>query len=218
LFSVSTFGDARKARRLAEEFGLGLELSELASADELDRPLYVSELARELRQPPVGRVRSIHGPFMDLVPATIDSAIGACEALGAPKLVLHSGWFPRSYPDELWLENSIAFWRKVLARLGPGGRIHIENVYEEDWRLLAALGPRVGHVHLHNNGGAVDEHRGLDECAPVDGGIDATATLDALAESCPDASWNIETCTGLEGSVDFLMDYYERRGLGRDFA
>ena len=151
MFSVSTFGDALNARRLAEEFGLGLELSELASADELDRPRYVSELARELGQPPVGRVRSVHGPFMDLVPATIDSAlravalsrfssaIGACEALGAPKLVLHSGWFPRSYPDELWLENSIAFWRKVLARLGPGGRIHIENVYEEDWRLLAAL-------------------------------------------------------------------------------
>jgi sugar phosphate isomerase/epimerase len=261
LFSVSTFGDMPKARRLASEFGLSLELSELASADELDKPGYVPALAAELGArggEGAARVRSIHGPFMDLVPATIDSAlravalsrfesaIGACEALGAPKLILHSGWFPRSYPDALWLENSLAFWRKLLARLGPGGRIHIENVYEEDWRLLsslidglgdervsicldvghvscfsprdvrewiAGLGLRIGHVHLHNNSGRGDEHRGLAE-----GRLDMKAVLDELRGSCPRASWNVEVSEGLESSVGFLVDYYGRRGLGADFA
>ena len=44
------------------------------------------------------------------------------------------------------------------------------------------------------------------------------ATLDALAEKCPGASWNVETSCGLEASVDFLVDYYARRGLSLDFA
>lgn len=263
MFSVSTFGDTPNARLLAERHGLGLELSELASADELDRRGYVAELAASFGPPPFSRLRSVHGPFMDLVPATVDralrevvfarfeSAIVACEALGAPRLVLHSGWIPRFYPDEFWLENSLAFWRRVLARLGPEGRLHIENVYEDDWRLLAALidglgdprasvcldvghvncfssrpvrdwiaglGPRVGHVHLHNNDGRGDQHRGLGDCPPAEGGLDMVETLDALAEKCPGASWNVETSGGLDGSVDFLVGYYARRGLSIDFA
>jgi sugar phosphate isomerase/epimerase len=269
MFSISTLDTSGEAFALAAGRGLELELSDFAGWANAGRRDLAAEAALRLaaaRGPGAAKFpagfRSVHGPFMDLMPATVDPelravafsrfrwAIEACASLGSPKLVLHAGWMPKTYGDEAWLKNSLAFWRSILAFIDdgpcPGLRIHLENVYEDDWRLLSelvdavaderlslcldlghvnansaygavewieALGFRIGHIHLHNNHGARDEHNGL-----ADGTLDMEAVLRALAEHCPEASWNIESKKDVVSSIDYLLDFYRREALGRDFG
>jgi sugar phosphate isomerase/epimerase len=116
---------------------------------------------------------TVHGPFMDLSPTSPDPAIVAVtekrfdqmfEALPAIRpvtVVAHAGYDPRKhvFMKDLWLEKSLAFFRKIAARAADGGtRLMLENVYEETPEdmlpLMDALDPKtvgvcldVGHMH-----------------------------------------------------------------------
>ena len=106
---------------------------------------------------PQGIALSVHGPYLDLHPASCDPAArrlamdrfrasyDTAHGLGAESVVFHTGWLPPPYGFGDWLENSITFWREFLGVLPPGGpHIQIENVFEPDWRPLAELMDALG--------------------------------------------------------------------------
>jgi hypothetical protein len=55
------------------------------------------------------------------------------------KIVCHPSFDERYYVscDDLWLENSVNFWRQLIPAAGDGGTvIALENVYEREPRIL----------------------------------------------------------------------------------
>ena len=149
---------------------------------------------------------TVHAPFMDLRPGALDPQIRrlSFERIGQAfalmphfrprSVVCHASFDERYYAsaEELWLENSVETWRRLLpAAEAADTVICLENVYEKEplhiRRLLEAvdsprlrfcfdtghfnafaatpmeqwideLGSWLGHVHIHDNGGARDEH------------------------------------------------------------
>lgn len=95
--------------------------------------------------------RSLHGPFMDLYPASQDpkiieivknrflEAYEISRVLNVKNLVYHSGYIPTLYASDEWLINSVKFWKEFLDNLDDRIEIHIENVYEIDYQLIKRL-------------------------------------------------------------------------------
>lgn len=116
---------------------------------------------------------TIHGPFMDLAPASPDPDIVAVTekrfdqlfkvlpAIRPRTVVAHAGYDPRRhfFMADLWLERSLAFFQNVARQVHDlDGRLMLENVYEEGpddmLRLLTQLDPKqvgvcldVGHMN-----------------------------------------------------------------------
>ncbi|PKN09365.1 MAG: AP endonuclease [Deltaproteobacteria bacterium HGW-Deltaproteobacteria-7] len=149
---------------------------------------------------------TFHAPFVDLRPGALDDQIRRTSLdrirqvfdlipyFQPLKIVCHPSFDDRYYVscDDLWLENSINFWRQLIPLAKDGGvMIALENVYEKEpdilRRLLATLasdqvcfcfdtghfnvfshadlntwmeqmGGYIGHLHLHDNFGKLDEH------------------------------------------------------------
>jgi sugar phosphate isomerase/epimerase len=249
MISISAFIGLPEIPAIAFEHDLGIEYSGL-----IDSVRYPESFLRRVRQGPhADRITSAHGPFFDLIPPSRDSevralamrkfrrAVEACQALGIPKLVLHSGWMPSLYPDRDWVDRSVRFWKELLASCDAGFRIYLENVFEpnpdllqeivesvdqphfricldighvnvfgqaglEDW--IAELGRTIGHVHVHNNYGRVDEHNGLTQ-----GGILVPAILEQLLRHAPDASWNMEIRTCIPESIAMIKSVHGAAGV-----
>ena len=95
-------------------------------------------------------------------------------------------------------------------RLGACLDVGHANVYSRipvaDW--IAALGPRIRHVHLHNNGGARDEHAPLGE-----GEMSIPAILEALGRWAPGADICIESRDALS-----CLDFLDGRATGSAYA
>jgi sugar phosphate isomerase/epimerase len=111
-----------------------------------------SRIARMLHQKKLSI--TMHGPFIDLSPGSLDPAVRALTrhrfeqllelvALFRPKsLVCHAGYDRKRYGfhRQQWIENSIEMWSwlAICAR-EKGARLMLENVYEdgpEDIRIL----------------------------------------------------------------------------------
>jgi sugar phosphate isomerase/epimerase len=103
--------------------------------------------------------RSLHGPFTDLCPGSMDNmvrelarnrydiAVNMATTLGAVDIVLHHGYVPgTSYPTG-WLSRSTTFWQKFLDELPETINIHIENLLEHDPGLISEV---VGAVKRKN--------------------------------------------------------------------
>ena len=134
-------------KELCCQYGTGVESIEFSISDNLDQlerkiELYQKRLG-QMGNPPL----TLHGPFLDLNPASFDSRIRkvtmerfdqcyqAGIRLGAEKIVYHSGMIPMVYFREGWAEQTGRFFREFLKdREGP--EIVMENVLDEDWRLL----------------------------------------------------------------------------------
>ncbi len=231
---------------LVATHGFGLEIQEFCTPQKLDaRDEHLGGTTAKIAGVPL---RSCHGPFYDLVPASRDPEISAvvrrrfdaayrlAVALGAGHLVLHSGFIPKTYPPKEFVDRSVAFWTPFLAEMPGAVRIHLENVYEDDWRLLAdlldAIGDErvtacldIGHVNANSSRGLPEWIRGLnrrigyvhlhnndgihDNHFGLDQGtIDMRPVLEALQDHAPGADWSIETAA-LRKSIEWL----ERNGL-----
>lgn len=139
-----------EAAALAKERGLGVESIRFSIGSLLDRLSPELETFRGELAGFSGPL-SLHGPFLDLHPASCDpliraaartrfqSAYDAAQSLGAAHLVCHTGWLPVPYGFGDWLPEATAFWREFLRDKDDTVQIHIENVFERDWRPLAAL-------------------------------------------------------------------------------
>lgn len=134
---------------LAKEFGLGIEVHDFFFPKVMDNPQLHKESIKQL----LGgiKLRSIHGPFSDLVPASCDtkiievcksrftSAFETAKELNAQHLIFHTGFIPKTYFPKDWLNNSIKFWSDFLSDKANDIEIHIENVYEDDLNLIKDL-------------------------------------------------------------------------------
>ncbi|MBU1171792.1 MAG: sugar phosphate isomerase/epimerase [Proteobacteria bacterium] len=89
---------------------------------------------------------TVHGPFMDLTPASPDPDIVAVTekrfdqlfrilpALSPRNLVTHAGYDPRRhfFMADVWLARSLVFFKKAAKRLQDlDCRLMLENVFEE---------------------------------------------------------------------------------------
>lgn len=135
--------------RIAKEFGLGVEVHDFFFPKVMDNPQPHQESIKQLLDSI--NLRSVHGPFSDLIPASSDtkivdvcksrftSALETAKELGAQHLIFHTGFIPKTYFPKDWLNNSIKFWTDFLSDKTDGIEIHIENVYEDDFHLLKDL-------------------------------------------------------------------------------
>ncbi len=88
---------------------------------------------------------SFHGPFLDLSPAAYDSKITAAtksrfldlfaiaEKLQPEVIILHSGYERWRFNQNinLWLEQSLSFWRPLVKHVeNIGSAIAVENIFE----------------------------------------------------------------------------------------
>ncbi len=97
---------------------------------------------------------TFHAPFMDLRPGALDDSIRETSLARirqafelAPffrplKIVCHPSFDDRYYVncDDLWLENSVGFWRQLIPLAEDAGAvIAMENVYEKEPGILRRL-------------------------------------------------------------------------------
>ena len=68
--------------------------------------------------------------------------------LGVRQLVIHGGFVPQVYFPEWYVEQSVLFWRELLAELPPDMTIALENVMEPEPRLLADIARQVDDPRL----------------------------------------------------------------------
>lgn len=134
--------------RLSAEFGV--ELIRFSVADELDR------LGNGLPEVEFNCPLTVHGPFLDLNPATWDSALRrvtmarfhqahrVAKLVGAQRLVLHTGFFPRSNILEGWAPRAADFFAEFL-ELHNDVPIALENVFDPHWESVWEVWRRVNH-------------------------------------------------------------------------
>lgn len=124
--------------------GMGIEIG--IGAEELDGVLrkdfiLMGEVLRDK-----GVRYSIHGPFWDLCPGSVDPLIrnatfvrfhqlmDICEIMHPCQIVFHTGFDPRHHREHTseFIDRSIALWESLVKRAEHiGSPIVIENVWEE---------------------------------------------------------------------------------------
>ena len=154
--SVSSLDEAPELLTAAERHGFSLEYTGFADARALTQRGVKAFAASPLRR----HVTSLHGPYLDLVPGSMDDAVDAlarrrvgraleaCEELGVGRIVFHSGWTRPIYPDGLWIENNgidggsldIPALCELLKRACPEAswNLGIRNGYEASMAAVAA--------------------------------------------------------------------------------
>jgi sugar phosphate isomerase/epimerase len=122
--------------------------------DALDRliPEELSAIAAGLADS--GLSATIHGPFMDLNPGSVEpllreatarrfqQVLDAAAILKPRVVVLHPGYDKWRYGDsqEDWLSQSIITWGEVIRQAEPlGCTIAVENIFEEEPSTLRTL-------------------------------------------------------------------------------
>jgi sugar phosphate isomerase/epimerase len=245
VLSISTLGEGPELMGAAVRFGLGLEYSGFVDPHAQTRQRVEAFKSWGLRH----LVSSMHGPFLDLMPGSMDeeidavarkrirAAIGICEELEIGKIVFHTGWFPKTYGRELWVANSITFWKGILEEAGDreGPLLLIENVYEEepsamielvdgieDERVRACLD--IGHVNANSRLEPRDwvealgsriahvhihNNRGIDDehNGIFGGSMDIGAICELLDRHCPEATWNLEIKNDFERSIEAMLGF-----------
>lgn len=150
---ITDWGELDRVLPIAQIHNVGIEVLEFAMPENLE---LADSLLPQIRQ----KVRAIpligmHGPFYELIPASRDPLVRqvartrcqqgyeAAKMLGAKHLILHSGYLPKTYPRDQWIQNSFDFWVEFLADKDTPNFVHIENVYEDDFSALGELIDRV---------------------------------------------------------------------------
>ncbi len=151
--SIADWGNFEQALSIATRYQVGLEIQQFSNPENLDQ---AAEIAPDIR-PKLSGIACVgmHGPYSELVPASRDmlvrnatlqrfqQAYEAAKMIGASHLVLHSGYIPKTYQPEQWIQNSLVFWVDFLRDKNASILIHVENVYDDDFTLLRELVDRV---------------------------------------------------------------------------
>lgn len=103
-------------------------------------------------------------------------------------------------PDFTGINRLIDFlhrrWVKICLDVGHANMS--STIPVEDW--AAGFGSRIGSVHLHNNDGTGDQHRGI-----ANGTINMLKVLQTLESVAPEAVWVLET-REKESSLQWLKE------------
>ena len=183
-FYLSTIDE--KARVLAKEYGLGIEIAEFCTAWNLDEKRH--EVEPEIRRCLESSDRFvIHGPFNELFPCAIDKkvrevaairyrqTIEAARQYGVKKLVIHGGYNPRLYYPVWYTGESPNFWKEFVKEVPEDMMICLENVFEEEIPMLedivrAVDDPRIrmcldiGHVNAYSR---TPVRQWIEQCADL---------------------------------------------------
>lgn len=100
---------------------------------------------------------NIHGPFLDLNPASNDTLIRratrqrfqqayeAARRLEAGKIIYHTCFVPRVNFLEGWVDLAVPFWKEFLEDKGNDIQICMENVFDPEYEILAEVVREVNH-------------------------------------------------------------------------
>jgi sugar phosphate isomerase/epimerase len=244
---VAHIMETEKIIPVVKKYNLNLEVSAFGSSTALDNlGRYIEDYKEEIKEVIDYKDISFHGPFVDLVPASRDFAIrrvtkdrftnafNAAREFKAKRIVYHTGYRSKVYGPEEWLKNSIEFWTDFTKDKLDNMEIHIENVYEDDYSLMAQLVDAInhknfsvcldiGHVNAISTKTIEDWVKGLGkrikhvhlhnndgffDChnSLSKGTIDMMDTLKILKEVVPEASWTLEIMEldELIQSIEFL--------------
>ena len=118
-----------RAADMARARGLGFEITEFCWAPRLEQSDAVALVRRQIEGV---RHLWLHAPFAELSPCSIDPLVRAtalhrflqtietAQALGVTRLVVHGGFIPLVYFPEWFVEQSVLFWRELLADVPEG--------------------------------------------------------------------------------------------------
>ncbi len=148
LLTQPFFYNKTEYEALCEKYGFGYEVLELSFENAADGALAWYENC--------GRVKSLHGAFIDVNPGSSDSAFRelsekryteSCELAlkcGAENVVFHSTCFPflRGEYLENWASRCADFYTR-LAEEYPALSIYIENSFDIDPQPIKVLADRI---------------------------------------------------------------------------
>ncbi|MGN0976790.1 MAG: sugar phosphate isomerase/epimerase family protein [Faecousia sp.] len=232
------------AQEYARRYGLGLEIAEYCTAMNMDEDFPRTDAAVREKQMGIERL-VFHAPFNELFPCAIDpkaralardryrQAISLARAYGAKRVVIHGGYQPFMYYPVWYTEQSVPFWKSFLKELPEDTTILLENVLEEQPKMLLDIvegvdDPRlrlcldIGHANVYSKVPVLDW---LEALAPWishfhihnnDGSWDTHSPLNqgnipireflAHAEAlCPEATYTLELMES-EASVRLLLE------------
>ena len=195
-----------RAADMARARGLGFEITEFCWAPRLEQPDAMALVRRQIEG---SRRLWLHAPFAELSPCSIDPLVRAAalhrfrqtiemaQALGVTRLVVHGGFIPLVYFPEWFVEQSVLFWRELLADVPEDmvlaglcldvGHANASTSKTPPLAWIAPMAPWLRHIHLHNNLGDWDLHDPLGQ-----GTIPMEQVLDTLLAQCPAATFTIE--------------------------
>lgn len=219
-----------QAAALAREWGLGFEITEFCWAPRLEQPDAMALVRRQIEG---ARHLWLHAPFAELAPCAIDplvrdaalhrfrQTIETARALGVTRLVVHGGFIPLVYFPEWFVEQSVLFWRELLADVPESMVLAVENVMEPGPEMLVEIvrqveDPRLGLcLDVGHANSRVSETPPLDWISPMapylrhvhlhnndgdmdlhqslgEGSVPMEAVLDTVLTDCPQATFTIE--------------------------
>lgn len=219
-----------QAAALAREWGLGFEITEFCWAPRLEQPDAMALVRRQIEG---ARHLWLHAPFAELAPCAIDplvrdaalhrfrQTVETARALGVTRLVVHGGFIPLVYFPEWFVEQSVLFWRELLADVPESMVLAVENVMEPGPEMLVEIvrqveDPRLGLcLDVGHANSRVSETPPLDWISPMapylrhvhlhnndgdmdlhqslgDGSVPMEAVLDTVLTDCPQATFTIE--------------------------
>ncbi len=232
------------AHALAQKYGLGLEIAEFCTASNMDESFSKTDASVRTELEGICR-RILHAPFNELFPCAIDpkarafarsrylQAVTLAGRYGIRRIVIHGGYHPWIYYPVWYTEQSVPFWKDFLRELPDDTEILLENVLEEQPRMLldilqSVADPRlrmcldIGHANVYSK---VPVENWLETCAPWirhfhihnnDGSWDTHSPLEQgtipikllltrAGALCPEATYTLEL-TDSETSVRFLLE------------
>lgn len=234
---------APDAAELAEAHGLGLEIDEFCTAMNFDTDFeyWDAEVRGHLEKSD----RFIfHAPFSELSPCAIDpmvrqvtrhrldQAARLCGSYGVRRMVVHTGFIPRTYYPVWFVEQASAFFREFLMNCPADFELLIENVLDPDpqpiFDMVQAIGDSragvcldVGHANVASDMSVghwlsvlsplirhfhIHDNDGLNDLhrIPGCGAMGYPGLYDAVCTAAPDATMTFE-CTDAAGCVAHLQ-------------
>lgn len=154
---IATFSE--NAAAVAGDHGFGIEVNDFCVSENLDEDKVEESLQAACGQlkragiaaPDFGARAIFHGPFTEIIPASIDhrivslgmerlqEAYRAAERMGISRMVVHTGYVPLLYFKEWHHEKSLDFWRRYMDDKPRDFRLYIENVFEDEPLMMRRL-------------------------------------------------------------------------------
>ncbi|EKY26451.1 sugar phosphate isomerase/epimerase [Clostridium celatum] len=222
-----------KVSEILKDYDIGIEIIEFGIGYTLDKDDNgISEYCEKMGDLIKNKSLSIHGPFLDLNTASFDNMIKkatltrynqayfVAKKLGADRIVFHSCYYEDIYFKDVYINNSLDFWREFLSDKDESIKIHIENIYEKDLLVLKELVDKVnsnifsicldiGHANCYSNESLEEIIKSLNNrighlhlsnndgkrdshCGFNNGNVDILMTLDLIDKYCNDPSMTIE--------------------------
>lgn len=155
---VSQLFEDDKIIQMLNNNDIGIEIIEFGIGDILDK----KDKALEDYMGRIGcfienKSISIHGPFLDLNPASFDNLIrkttlfryneayNIAKILKADRIVFHSCYLDSVYFKDAYVNNSIKFWNEFFQDKDDDIKVHIENVYDKEPSHLIDIIDKVNH-------------------------------------------------------------------------